>query len=273
MVTTTRKPALGVLTIQSDPQYSGLRICAQECVDKANNNRDIEGILDCGDSRILDSCFCRTDLRSIATQHLSTCILTRCGYDGPDYTSAVKVYDDYCSYTAPRITAAPSTTTESPTNRTTSFISTDTGPKITEFKTSDNVTDGSETSIPRGSLISAGAIAGIVIGGIVTLIAGILMVMWIHARQRREKRGQGQAGDEQPGKHQDPTYLPAGAFELVTPTQGNKSMASPREGYFEVHGSALVEIDSERKPVELSAGEDREGSWGWNSVEAGEKCR
>jgi len=109
------------LSIQRDPQYSALRICAQTCVDKGNNNSDLEGELECGDTKILNACFCREDLRPKATTFLSSCIISRCGYNKQDVTSALKLYDGYCSFKPlPSPTSVSATTTKSTASKSSS---------------------------------------------------------------------------------------------------------------------------------------------------------
>ena len=110
--------SLATLSIQRDPQYSQLRICAQTCVDKGNYNGDLEGELECGDSKILNACFCREDLRPKATTFLSSCIVSRCGYNNQDVTSALKLYDGYCSFKPPPTTTTTSKSTTSKSSST-----------------------------------------------------------------------------------------------------------------------------------------------------------
>ncbi|KAH7139049.1 hypothetical protein B0J11DRAFT_34089 [Dendryphion nanum] len=69
----------------------------------------------------VDGCFCRQDLRSIATRHLRNCIYTtfsECS-NGVDFGFATSIYDRYCSFSGPA-PAEPSTTSTSETARTTS---------------------------------------------------------------------------------------------------------------------------------------------------------
>lgn len=105
---------VATLSIQKEPGYSALRTCAQTCVDRGNDNSDLEGHLECGDKQILDSCFCRADLRPTATKFLSSCIVTRCKYNSQDVTSVLNLYDGYCSFKP--MTTSASTTKKSTTS-------------------------------------------------------------------------------------------------------------------------------------------------------------
>jgi len=105
------------VSIQKQAGYSALRLCAQTCVDRNNDNGDLEGHLECGDGLILNGCFCRADLRPKATAFLSSCIVTKCKYTNQDVTSALKLYDGYCSF---KPTTSASTTKKSTTAKTTS---------------------------------------------------------------------------------------------------------------------------------------------------------
>jgi hypothetical protein len=104
----------GTLTIKQLADYTALRTCAQTCVDRGNDNSDLEGHLECGDSKILNSCFCRQDLRPSASTFLSSCIVTRCKYNNQDVTSAWRLYDGYCSFT---VKSGSGTTTTSRTRQ------------------------------------------------------------------------------------------------------------------------------------------------------------
>ncbi|RYP54586.1 hypothetical protein DL768_000646 [Monosporascus sp. mg162] len=64
---------------------------------------------------VADQCYCRPDLRPSAVSWLSLCVETRCSSNTVDFTSAVAVYDDYCSsvdvVAGPVATEPPSTIT------------------------------------------------------------------------------------------------------------------------------------------------------------------
>ncbi|KAK0644470.1 hypothetical protein B0T16DRAFT_197166 [Cercophora newfieldiana] len=98
------------LSIQKAAGYSALKTCAQTCVDRNNNNGDLEGHLDCGDSTILDSCFCKVGSRPKASTFLSSCILTKCKYTNSDLTSALNLYNGYCDFKTTTATTKSSTT-------------------------------------------------------------------------------------------------------------------------------------------------------------------
>ena len=104
--------SLATISIQRDPQYSALRICAQTCVDRGNDNSDLEGHLQSGDSTILNACFCRQDLRPKASTFLSSCVISRCKYNNQDLTSVYKVYDGYCSFKPVSATTTSASTTK-----------------------------------------------------------------------------------------------------------------------------------------------------------------
>jgi len=111
------------LSIQKEAGYSALSKCAQTCVDRDNNNGDLEGHLKCGDLQILDSCFCKEGSRPKATTFLSSCIITKCKYTNQEVTSVLKLYDGYCDF-KPTTTSA-TTTKKSTTTSTSKSISSD----------------------------------------------------------------------------------------------------------------------------------------------------
>ncbi|KAK4445360.1 hypothetical protein QBC34DRAFT_164830 [Podospora aff. communis PSN243] len=243
---------MSTLSIKLSPQYSALRICAQTCVDRGNDNSDLEGHLECGDSKILNACYCREDLQPKATKFLSSCIVTRCGYNNQDVTSAWRLYEGYCS-TATRITTTKSTSTKTtstgaatqppttspietpapstptPTLATpSSTASSDTptatpqtdtsllpGSTVTAITTSiTNNTFNNTTTTTTARTISPGAIAGIVLGGIATVILGIALLIWVY--RRRQKDTQRSTGGGQFGGHfgtQEDVYSSGAGFD------------------------------------------------------------
>ena len=95
-------------TIASLEAYKLQHDCAQGCFwYSIGNGENSDGIADAISCQhpvnvgALDSCFCRLDLQSVAETYLSTCISVACSYGGGavtvDISSAVSIYDNYCS--------------------------------------------------------------------------------------------------------------------------------------------------------------------------------
>ncbi|KAF2683548.1 hypothetical protein K458DRAFT_431807 [Lentithecium fluviatile CBS 122367] len=84
------------ITLQSAPAYAELRTCGDCCVDfgcAGNPFQDpLSGVVACS----VNSCFCRSDIQSLALQHLSTCVKSQCSNDN-DVTSYQSVYLAYCT--------------------------------------------------------------------------------------------------------------------------------------------------------------------------------
>lgn len=64
---------------------------------------------------VADQCYCREDLRPTAVDWLSRCVETRCATNQVDFSSALAVYDGYCSrvnkeVAVPQATSTPTTT-------------------------------------------------------------------------------------------------------------------------------------------------------------------
>ncbi|KAK0634125.1 hypothetical protein B0T14DRAFT_86739 [Immersiella caudata] len=247
--------SLATLSIKLSPEYSALRICAQTCVDRGNDNSDLEGHLECGDQKILNACYCREDLRPKATTFLSSCIVTRCKYNNQDVTSALRLYDGYCSSatkttvattrstvrtsttrsstvsptTLPFETPAPSTQT-STTGAPTSTVGNTTSSPQTGFSSppGSTVTTTTTTPIPNTGIttseppIAPAAIAGIVIGAIATVILGIAVLMWICRRKQKERHIATSGG--QFGEHN--VYPSAAAFDSKSATSPGRSVES-----------------------------------------------
>ncbi|KAK5655588.1 hypothetical protein OQA88_5519 [Cercophora sp. LCS_1] len=288
--------ALATLSIQKEPLYSELRICAQTCVDKGNNNSDLEGHLECGDSKILDSCFCREDLRPKASTFLSSCVISRCGYNNNDVTSVLKLYNGYCSFKTTSSSSVPakttssskSTATTSSTKSTANTLTVPTLPSQTKtpttsepepselsesstFITTSTSSSSSETPLLpvttssydpsiTGSTppISAGAIAGIVIGSIIALTLGLALLLWIRLKSQRARSEADHDGNEahRPWKVLDDS-------ENTPPVQNSVDlspihvMTELEEAKAKDHDrAAAVEICETGFRAELSAGDD-----------------
>lgn len=109
-------------SIASLESYQQLRPCVGSCFIRPGSKdlSDLLGIqLRCCEQYIScngpvdDNCYCRADLRPTAVSWLSACVATRCSSNQVDFTSAVNVYDGYCSAAVPP--AGRVTTTTPPT--------------------------------------------------------------------------------------------------------------------------------------------------------------
>ncbi|KAK4454909.1 hypothetical protein QBC34DRAFT_490044 [Podospora aff. communis PSN243] len=206
MATTTKAVTL---SIQKEPGYKDLKNCAQTCVDRNNNNGDLEGHLDCGDIRILDSCFCAADTRPKATTFLSSCIITKCKHDQAELTSALKLYDGYCDF-KPLTTSKKSstTTTKSTSSRKTSSTATPAAssslPSSSAISSETSSTLESSSSLPTltptptptpegaatpgsATAMGPGTIAGIAIGGIAAVFLAMSVLMWYCRRGQKDE--------------------------------------------------------------------------------------
>jgi hypothetical protein len=94
----------GTVSLKKEPAWSTMRGCARGCLQGGY----IDGLagygMGCPEPRPND-CFCRTDLYSVATSFVSSCLTKECtiGNLSPDYTSAMRLCDSYCQangYTA-----------------------------------------------------------------------------------------------------------------------------------------------------------------------------
>jgi hypothetical protein len=83
--------ASSVFSIYDTDPYKALRDCGKLCY---NNGDAPADQLSCMDNRV-DSCICRPDLQGLETNHLSSCVKTKCD-NTVDIIAAVTVYLDYC---------------------------------------------------------------------------------------------------------------------------------------------------------------------------------
>jgi hypothetical protein len=85
------------VSIQYVSAYTSQRECALACQGINPNDADlIAEALSCATGPIENSCFCRSDLQAEAENTISTCVQSMCG-DTQDATSAVSIYDAYCT--------------------------------------------------------------------------------------------------------------------------------------------------------------------------------
>ena|SRR5947207_97087 len=105
------------VSLGSDVDLLQQRNCVQICMAGSGAGLGHENIIQavgCGDSNA-NTCFCRGDLRIVASKYLSSCLTTdysTCS-GGLDYNAAVSIYDRYCSFTGPAtVIATPTSTAE-----------------------------------------------------------------------------------------------------------------------------------------------------------------
>jgi len=84
------------VSVINEPGYPGLRQCGQRIF---GNDAWLKGGSDglqCP-SPYLDSCFCRSDLKPLATSYISSVNYKYCSYGDADFTAEVNLYDSYCA--------------------------------------------------------------------------------------------------------------------------------------------------------------------------------
>ncbi|KAK0746797.1 hypothetical protein B0T18DRAFT_412454 [Schizothecium vesticola] len=246
-MTTLSPLTTGTLTIKQLADYTALRICAQTCVDRGNDNSDLEGHLECGDSKILNSCFCRQDLRPKASTFLSSCIVTRCKYNNQDVTSAWSLYDGYCSFTvksgsaktttklsttsSTKTPVAPSlsTTPDLPLASSTTHATTSSNPTSQSVfpalsaSTGSTVTSGgarpTDTTYGGSSPLPSTTIAAIAIGSVAAVLLILALLTWKCGWAQIKSR---RAGDA----HAEENQAPFGFGGAMTKSEGSRSPES-----------------------------------------------
>lgn len=150
------------ISLDALPAYTVLRECARECLycPKCLFVMDVGSKIGCGengDPPYFDSCFCRSDLAPSASSYLTSCIRRSCSSQPADITSAVSIYDDYCSFDREAVpTATPTTTARdrgaSPAATSMIISSARSTARVTTTSSADppRVTNGMTTLIPLG---------------------------------------------------------------------------------------------------------------------------
>lgn len=83
-------------TIRNVQDWKYFRDCAKYCFFAGNGWNSVAEKLSCSQPA-LDFCICRLDLQSQAVSYLSTCVLSACGSNRNDVTSATSFYVNYCT--------------------------------------------------------------------------------------------------------------------------------------------------------------------------------
>jgi len=97
----------GTVSIHDTNGYTSLRECARRIV---SEDDWLKAGLSCP-APYYNFCYCRSDLGSVATAYISSCVFTDCRYNSADLTSVVGLYDAYCA----TATLSPGTTPKATT--------------------------------------------------------------------------------------------------------------------------------------------------------------
>ncbi|KAF3932358.1 hypothetical protein ABW20_dc0108984 [Dactylellina cionopaga] len=209
------------VSISDQLEYTLLgRSCIQHCVyyngpfprgPYYHDWDDVGGELGCGYGPI-NGCYCNTNYASSATSYFSSCISEYCGTKDPsDFVSGVSRYNAYCATAngnptkplpvaaAPTTPASRSSTTDSPSEGTTTALSPETNSSSPSSTTSvpmstsgsssgtavaegKQTSGASETTTPSGGGgLSKGATIGIAVGaslgGVVLIGIAVLLLL------------------------------------------------------------------------------------------------
>ncbi|KAF4160235.1 hypothetical protein CNMCM8927_002717 [Aspergillus lentulus] len=107
-------------TLTESTAYASQRPCAKSCFYWGSSTQGGADFLaeriGCEVDPILNECICRSDLQQTADSFLRKCVSDNCGANAIDVSSAVGIYDDYCTsngYTRATSTAQTTRTTSS----------------------------------------------------------------------------------------------------------------------------------------------------------------
>ncbi|GFF48336.1 hypothetical protein IFM51744_06799 [Aspergillus udagawae] len=109
-------------TLTESTAYASQRPCAKSCFYWGSSTQGGADFLaeriGCAVDPIENECICRSDLQQTADTFLHKCVTDNCGANAIDVSSAVRIYDDYCTsngYTKATSTAQTTRTTSSGT--------------------------------------------------------------------------------------------------------------------------------------------------------------
>ncbi|PKX89396.1 uncharacterized protein P174DRAFT_57499 [Aspergillus novofumigatus IBT 16806] len=88
-------------TLTESAAYASQRPCAKRCFywgSSSEGGPDYLAIgVGCQVDPIMNECICRSDLQQTADSFLRKCVSDKCGENAIDVSSAVSIYDDYCT--------------------------------------------------------------------------------------------------------------------------------------------------------------------------------
>jgi hypothetical protein len=109
-------------TLTESTAYASQRPCAKKCFYWGSSTQGgadfLADRIGCEVDPIENECICRSDLQQTADSFLRKCVSDNCGANAVDVSSAVSIYDDYCTsngYTRATSTAQTTRTTSSGT--------------------------------------------------------------------------------------------------------------------------------------------------------------
>ncbi|KEF61983.1 uncharacterized protein A1O9_03555 [Exophiala aquamarina CBS 119918] len=175
------------VTLTNLPAYQSQRSCATQCfyVGFASGGGPdrLADALDCAVDPIENDCFCRADLQDDADAFIQSCVYEYCSRNTIDVSSAVSIYDSYC--TAAGFNRAVETTATQGNSGTAS--SKTNGPLQTNppppASTSSTSSSSSNKSTP---FLSTSELVGIIVGvcGFIATSIGV----WFSYRMLKNKR-------------------------------------------------------------------------------------
>ncbi|KAI0433261.1 hypothetical protein F5Y09DRAFT_92005 [Xylaria sp. FL1042] len=187
--------------------FASQRPCAQSCFGGGifGDVGELADGIGCAYQNPQNECVCRLDLQSNADEYIASCVSRYCSANTLDITSAVSIYDSYCTSagyvrdtpatatSADSSTSAPSSLASSPsqpqqtsfTSQTSSLASSNsvedsssrTGPSETEAPAPTDSTSGSgsnEGEESNGGSNNNGGGNGLGVGDIVGIVVGVL---------------------------------------------------------------------------------------------------
>ena len=99
------------VSITTDSALSAAAQCVEWCIAGQGLHPNIVDGVFCNND---NSCFCRDQNRPVAASYLSSCLTTdytQCANSG-DYSTAISIYNRYCSFTGPATVIATATSTD-----------------------------------------------------------------------------------------------------------------------------------------------------------------
>lgn len=86
------------VTINENAAYSSQRVCAFPCFEAFDDiGYPIAQEISCATFKVMNDCFCRTDIQQQAHSYVSSCVNLRCSNNAKDISTATSLYDGYCT--------------------------------------------------------------------------------------------------------------------------------------------------------------------------------
>lgn len=184
--------SIPTLSIASQEAFSSLRGCAQDCLygGPSDGSGALPRALQCLGTPAYDGCMCRSDMASTANSFLTVCASKYCQGNTDDIASAISAYTAYCDGAMNKAATTPANGggSTAPTAASTGAKNTGSSVKVTGSPSSSATTSATNSPSSGKGGLSTGAIVGIVVGPLCSVIVAGVTIYMRYIRHKKKMR-------------------------------------------------------------------------------------